>query len=545
MIEIYDSTLRDGGYINNWKFTDAKINGIYKAGNNSGIRYSEVGYLDMINPSIVKKDTSRIIVMIDYNKRDKYEILNRDETNIDGIRVACHKPEINDCIEYTRNLKDKGYLTSIQMMAISNYSESDIIDIRDKFNGVDIISLADSNGSLFPKDIAKLGYLFKRNRESYLLAIHPHNNLQLAFANGIQAIDSGFDIIDCSFNGIGRGAGNLPTELIMIYLNKFREYDFNIKPILEAIDKYILPLRGAYNWGYNIPNLFSGIERIHPYYGRDSSKYNLNDAYEIIAKKGIEKPIKYNWKKKIICVIPARYESSRFLGKPLEMINGKPLIKWVYDNASQIKLFDRVLVATDDYRISNKCDELEIDCAMTSSDCETGTDRIAEVAETFNADLYVNVQGDEPLIISSTIQEFIDNILKLGEIDRMAFNSMTECVDDDLENPNVPKVVTNVYGDLLYISRLPIPCKKSKFEPKYYKELGLHAYTKKGLAYFAQQEQLESEMTENIEFLRFLENGKQVRMIYLKLPFKNHAADIPSDIQVIEDIMRKHAHQFR
>lgn len=539
MIDIYDSTLRDGGYINNWKFTQDKVQGIYDAANSSGIEYVEIGYLDKVNHDLLNKSNAKVMVMVDYNKRDKYDIPNKEETKIDGIRVSSHKPEINDCIDYTQSLKDRGYLVSIQMMAISNYSEVELLQLVDKFNEIDIISLADSNGSLMERDIIDLSDIFHDRR--YNLNLHAHNNLQLAFSNSISAINEGFDIIDCSFNGIGRGAGNLPTELLMAYLNKYEGYDFNLGPVLNAISKYILPLRGAYKWGYNIPNMFSGIEKIHPYYGRDVNKYNLDDAQKILDKIGKQRPIKYYGNQKTICFIPSRYESSRFLGKPLKIINGKELLWWVYNNAIKSKSFDDVIVITDDDRIETYCDDNNLKVIRQLTDtCKCGTDAIAEVTEIIDSDLYVNLQGDEPLIMPETIREFIDGIKGLGEINRMAFNAMTDCDSDDLNNINIPKVVTNIYGDLLYISRLPIPFIKSNHIPKHYKELGLHAYNKKSLESFKFYEQFEAEKSENIEFLRFLEMGKYVRMIYLELPFKNHAVDIPEDIDVVEEIMKKY-----
>jgi 3-deoxy-manno-octulosonate cytidylyltransferase (CMP-KDO synthetase) len=406
-------------------------------------------------------------------------------------------------------------------------------------DGLDIISLADSNGSLFPDDITDIIIPFQGY--SYEVIFHPHNNMQLAFANAIEAFNCGIDIIDCSFNGIGRGAGNLPTELIMSYLNKYTECKFNLKPVLKAIDNYILRLKGAYQWGYNVPNMFSGLERIHPYYGRDTNKYELSKAQEIIKNVGLDKPMKYEGKKKILCVIPARYKSSRFPGKTLKLICGKPLIKHVYDNAMKVKSFDEVFIATDDERISSYCKNNDLKHIMTSSRCKTGTDRIAEVAKNIDADLYVNVQGDEPLLMPDTIEEFVNSIMKYGELDRVAYNSMTECKDDDIKNINIPKVIINVYGDLLYMSRLPIPYSKSGYEPKYYKELGLHAYTKNGLEWFhMHKDQYNSEEAEELEFLRFLEIGKSIRMIYLDLPYNNHAVDIPEDIEVVEKLMEEH-----
>ncbi|MBE3114636.1 MAG: 3-deoxy-manno-octulosonate cytidylyltransferase [Actinobacteria bacterium] len=537
MIQLFDSTLRDGGYINNWNFSPEKINAIYTAANDAGIQYVEIGYLDKIT-SIPTKKYSEIMVMIDYNKRDKYIIPERKE--IDGIRIAVHKGEVTDAITYSKQIKDKGYITALQLMGIDLYTKEELISLRNKIEDIDIVTLADSNGSLVPERVTEIVKLFKFGDRSYKINFHAHNNLQLALSNSITAIDCGVDIIDSTFNGIGRGAGNLPTELIMAYLNKYKKYSFNLSPVLYAIDKYISPLRGGYNWGYNISNMFSGIYGIHPYYGRDTSKYDLVNTSKIVEEIGLKSPEKYIGKKRIVCAIPARYKSSRFEGKPIKLINGIPLIVRVYKNAIDTKIFDRVVVVTDDKRIAEVCDFHKLDYIwQTTNKCRCGTDAIAEISETLNADYYINLQGDESLIMPETIKSFVKEILNFGEIDRIAFNAITECDAEDLNNINVPKIVINDYGDMLYMSRLQIPYKKSSFDAKHYKELGLHGYTKKGLDFFYELDQLENEKSEGLEFLRFLEHGKSVRTINLKLPFKNHAVDVPEDIGIVEMIMKE------
>lgn len=539
MIHLFDSTLRDGGYINNWDFNPAKLNGIYKAANDAGIKYVEIGYLDKVNSNDIQKLDAFIFVMIDFNKKDKYIIPNKDDSNIDGIRIACHKDEVYDCISYALELKKKGFFTGIQLMGINHYLISEFGSLKDKFVGLDFISIADSNGTLLPKNTEKIINCLKGN--GYLLIFHPHNNIQLAMENALVAINSGIDIIDSTFNGIGRGAGNLQTELIMSYLNRYIGYSFNIPPVLSAIEKYIIPLRGAYNWGYNVQNMLSGIYSIHPYYGRDNyNKYDSTEMYTMIKKIGDDKPMRYHGNRKIICVIPSRYKSTRFEGKPLQLINGIPLLKWVYDNATKSNAFDDVIVVTDDKKISDLCEFNNMKFMYQRTDkCRCGTDAISEISDEVYADYYINLQGDEPLIQPITIKEFVEKILSFGEIDRMAFNAMTDCITEDINNINVPKIVINAYNDLLYMSRCSIPFKKSNREPRYYKELGLHAYTKRGLEYFYDTKESPIEKLENLEFLRFIENGKNVRMIYLKLPFNNHAIDVPDDIRIVENIMNE------
>lgn len=541
MISLYDSTLRDGGYINNWNFSDERVTAIYNAADEARIQYVEIGYLDKIS-SILTKKHSEIMVMIDYNKRDDYIILNRGNPQypfyfIDGIRIAVHKDEVIDSIEYAKRIKEKGYITAIQLMGIDLYTEDELINLHKHIKGIDILTFADSNGALIPKKVAEIVRIFKER--DYKICFHAHNNLQLALSNTLMAIDFGLDIIDSTFNGIGRGAGNLPTELIISYLNKYKKYSFNLSPILYAIDKYILPLKGGYNWGYNINNMFSGIYGVHPYYGRDTNKYDLVNTHKIVEEIGMKSPEKYMGKKKIVCTIPARYKSTRFEGKSVQLVNKVPLIARVYQNARDSNVFDKVVVVLDDKRIADVCDAFEMDYMWQTTDrCRCGTDAIAEISETLDADLYVNLQGDECLIMPETIKSFVEQILNLGEIDRIAFNAITECNSEDFNNMNVPKIVINTYEDMIYMSRLKIPYKKSNYDAKHYKELGLHAYTKKGLDFFYESDQLENEKSEGLEFLRFLEHGKQVRTIFLGLPFKNHAIDVPGDVEIVENILK-------
>jgi len=233
--------------------------------------------------------------------------------------------------------------------------------------------------------------------------------------------------------------------------------------------------------------------------------------------------------KRIICVIPCRYDSSRFPGKPLVMIKGKCLMQRVYENAVKTGIFDRVIVATDDYRICNRCKGFDIDYVSTSKFCRTGTDRLAEVSKVIDADLYINLQGDEPLILPDTISSFVERIVDGYN----CYNCMAKCDIVDSLNVNVPKVVFNKDYELLYSSRRDIPYNSSI----YFKELGLHGYTREGLQVFSSLGSSYNEGIESIEFLRFVDNDISVKMVEVELPFNNHAVDIRSDVGVVESII--------
>jgi 3-deoxy-D-manno-octulosonate cytidylyltransferase len=539
MVKLFDCTLRDGGYINNWSFSRECVKRMHDAVNKAGIEYVELGYMDNVDLSEVQKDKSLIFLMVDYREGRDIVIPDKFDGVVDGIRVCAHKSEISDAIDQIKFIKNQGYITSLQMMGITNYSLEDLKTVHKSINSsyLDILSIADSNGSLFPCDIKRILDSFKGRL--YDIGFHSHNNLQLSLANAIEAINCGVDIIDCTCSGIGRGAGNLPTELIISYINRFYGEKYRIMPMFDVNQDYILPLKSSYNWGYNIPQMIGGMEGLHPYYARDMERSWEHALYNKLKAIGKEKPMKYHKDKKIICVIPSRYKSSRFPGKSLAMINGYPMIYWVYQNAKEVDLFSDVIVATDSKQIVDYCDSVGFKSMMTSESCKTGTDRTGEVSDNIKADLYINLQGDEPLIMPETIENFTKQILNLGEIDRYAFDAVTTCSNEDIDNINVPKVAMDTNKDLLFMSRARIPQIKSTYTPKYYKELGLHAYTKKALDKFRLSQSEPLELAEELEYLRFLENGMKVRLIDIQLPFNNHAVDVPEDVVIVERIINE------
>lgn len=241
---------------------------------------------------------------------------------------------------------------------------------------------------------------------------------------------------------------------------------------------------------------------------------------------------------KIIGIIPARYQSSRFEGKPLADICGKPMIWWVYNKAVQVKEFAEVYVATDDERIEQACKEYGINVVMTDSNHKTGTDRIAEVATKIKADLYVNIQGDEPLIEPDTIRQAILPFLEGKDID--VTNLMTEINDPvDVINCTVPKVVTNKENVGIFLSRSPIPYPKGALEYKYYKQVCVYGFTPEVLQFYSDYGKTygkaKIEAIEDIEILRFIENGYKVQ--YIEVDSDTVAVDTPKDLEKVCKIM--------
>jgi len=239
----------------------------------------------------------------------------------------------------------------------------------------------------------------------------------------------------------------------------------------------------------------------------------------------------------VLAVIPARYGSTRFAGKPLALICGKPMIQRVYENARGCALVDRVIVATDSVAIAEVVSGFGGEVCMTAATHQTGTDRIAEAVQHHDARLIVNIQGDEPLLPSGAIAEAVmpmlaDETISMGTLKTRIREG------DDITSKNVVKVVTNKQGFALYFSRLPIPDNAGGHAPVIlFRHVGLYVYTKKFLMMFAGLPQTMLEKSERLEQLRALEHGYPIRVV--ETDYYPVGVDVPEDIQRVEQILLK------
>ena len=241
---------------------------------------------------------------------------------------------------------------------------------------------------------------------------------------------------------------------------------------------------------------------------------------------------------KIIGVIPARYQSSRFPGKPLSDICGKPMIWWVCQQCKKVEDFDAVYVATDSDKIFNTCKELGVEAVMTSAAHKTGTDRIGEVAEKISADLIVNIQGDEPLLEPSTIKAAITPFYSNPDLE--ISNLMTKITDPvDAVNFTVPKVITNKDGIGIYLTRATAPYPKGSIDYSYYKQVCVYGFKPKALQFYCdygkKYGKAKVEAIEDIEILRFIENGYKVQ--YIEVESETVAVDTPNDLEKVRAIV--------
>jgi len=241
--------------------------------------------------------------------------------------------------------------------------------------------------------------------------------------------------------------------------------------------------------------------------------------------------------RKTLIIIPARYKSSRFPGKPLKKIHGRELVLRVADRCKSLVNKKDLIIATDNTLISKVVKKENLNVIMTSSKCLTGTDRVAEVARKINSKIYVNVQGDEPLVRPSDIRKIINYKKKYPNHVICGYSKITNI--ENKKSKNVPKVIFNKKNELIYISRALIPSGKS--EPKnniYYKQVCIYAFNKFELKVFSQlSKKTNLEKIEDIEILRFIELGKKVKMV--KLNSNTIAVDEKKDIYKIERLLKR------
>jgi len=220
-------------------------------------------------------------------------------------------------------------------------------------------------------------------------------------------------------------------------------------------------------------------------------------------------------KSSVIGVIPARYGSTRFPGKPLHLINGKSLIQHVWDQCQKCRNLERVVVATDDERIAEAVRDFNGNVAMTSDEHPSGTDRIAEVAaEIPGATHIINIQGDEPLISPELIDHIADQMIANPDVEMVTAANPMAADDPEVDNPNIVKVVLDRYRRALYFSRRPIPYERNLEEDLcYYQHKGIYGYRRDFLLKFVEWEPTLLERVEGLEQLRALENGASIQVI--------------------------------
>ena len=241
----------------------------------------------------------------------------------------------------------------------------------------------------------------------------------------------------------------------------------------------------------------------------------------------------------VLAVIPARYASTRYPGKPLVPIAGRPMVQHVVERVRRAGRVTRILVATDDDRVRKAVEDFGGEAILTRSDHRSGTDRVAEVAAHVDADIYLNVQGDEPLMDPEAVDALVEAM-----VDDEAVSVSTPCTaivqPRDIMDPNVVKVVRDFDGNALYFSRAPVPWVRDRDESiaaRHWKHLGLYAFRRDALLEYPTLPPGELERIEQLEQLRWLENGFRIRVV--ETDYDAVSVDIPADVERVEKILRE------
>lgn len=298
-IQILDCTLRDGGYINDFNFGESGIRRIIEKLTLAGIDIIETGFLEdgeynadfsVYNTveQIAKfipedRGCSMYVAMACYGEYNIDQLSNYDGHSIDGIRVTFHYNEIEEALDYCRKIQYKGYKVFVQPVGTSSYTDEQLLTLIQKVNEMRPYAfyLVDTLGLMHKEEVLRFFYLINHNlAKSIHMGFHSHNNLQLSFSNcqALASVESDRIIsLDSSVYGMGRGAGNLNTELIANYLNEHNGANYEIEPLLEIVDEHIVKIKREHEWGYSVPYYLAAINGCHPNYAAYlSGKNTLN-----------------------------------------------------------------------------------------------------------------------------------------------------------------------------------------------------------------------------------------------------------------------------
>jgi len=306
-IKLVDCTVRDGGLMNDHAFDDKTIKAVYETCVEAGIDYMELGYKsskkiyapdqfgcwkhcdeDDIRRIVAENPTPlKLAAMADAERTDYHEdILPAEKSVLDMIRVATYIHQIPEALDMIKDAHDKGYETTVNIMAASTVQEKELNDALELLvaSEVQVIYLVDSFGAFYSEQIRDLvkKYLSYARPAGKEVGIHTHNNQQLAYANTIEALITGANYLDASLAGLGRGAGNCQMELLLSFLHNPK---FNLRPVLKCIQDYIEPMREKLRWGFDIPYMITGHLNQHPrsamkFMADDSNRKNIVDFFD-------------------------------------------------------------------------------------------------------------------------------------------------------------------------------------------------------------------------------------------------------------------------
>ncbi|NQT95849.1 MAG: nucleoid-structuring protein H-NS [Candidatus Omnitrophica bacterium] len=311
-IKVLDCTIRDGGLINNHDFDEKLVKEVYKAISSAGVDYMEMGYKNskqLFSPDeyglwkfcddeVIKRvvdgveSKTKISVMVDIGRVDINDVKPASKSPVDMIRVASYVKDVDKAISMVNHFADKGYETTINIMAISRDQGIELDEALhqiEKESRVSVVYIVDSFGALYQEPVEVLVKKFKNILTTKEIGFHGHNHQQLAFGNTIEAIIHGANYLDGTVYGIGRAAGNCPLELLIGFLKNPK---FDIRPILDLISNEFVPLREKIEWGYIIPYAISGMMNEHPKAAmalrKTDKREDYREFYESLVELGLD-----------------------------------------------------------------------------------------------------------------------------------------------------------------------------------------------------------------------------------------------------------------
>ena len=311
-IKVLDCTIRDGGLMNKHNFDHRLVREVYKAASEAGVDYMEIGYKNskkLFSPKEygawkfcdddeIRKVTegiqskTKISVMVDIGRVELDDIKPAKESPVKMIRVAAYVKEIDKAIFMVNNIAEKGYETTINIMAISRDKGPELDEALHQIENeskVNVVYIVDSFGALYQEQVEDLVKRFKTILKTREVGFHGHNNQQLAFSNTIEAIIHNANYLDATVYGIGRAAGNCPLELLIGFLKNPK---FNLRPILDLISKEFISLGKKIEWGYIIPYAIAGMLNEHPKAAmalrNSDKKENYREFYESLLNIGLD-----------------------------------------------------------------------------------------------------------------------------------------------------------------------------------------------------------------------------------------------------------------
>ena len=320
---VFDVTLRDGGCVNNFNFGSTYMEKILAAQESAGVDVIELGYIDSKDGSTIgrtkycdekviynnflkkKKHGITYVAMFDYGKFDPHNLEKRNEKSIDGFRCAFHKKDKNSIIEIGRTIISKGYDFYIQPMITLRYSDSELLELIEMVNkelpDASGFYIVDTFGEMLPNDMNRILNLVDHNLiQTMPIGFHSHNNLQLSYTNAMSLLQFPTNrnlMLDSSIMGMGKGAGNLNTELLLGHLNTYYGKNYKISPILEVIDKVINQLKSENYWGYSVEYYLSSINHCTPSYAKhfyDKHMLPIDQVSELLSLIKEEKKISFD-----------------------------------------------------------------------------------------------------------------------------------------------------------------------------------------------------------------------------------------------------------